>query len=1034
MTFEPKNNIEILKRIKNTITPDMIKQGNGIHIEKLDNEIIINASTEGDSGNINPANKLIDITPIFANYLDSNSEAFSTNLTINGSPKNIFISNNKNKIGTSIGTGSSPFEITLDFGQNVTFNTLQLYTTYGYPKEITIQTSTDNSNYITVEKIDNENLFVPLNSTNLLNLLFPMITTRYYKLIFNGTLNNANRYDITTLRFYRNEDFNINNYPIYNNKSGVPFYFKDETYSKEEIETMNATLTDVLYTTKNIVLEQGRYSSGSFITSLNTNTKQLNLDIEFDNPIKLNALSFDGTGYGGLNDFDILVSDNGIDYILLTSIVNANIYEKDITKYIGLPNTLEIKYLRLFLKTNVNGNRYEFKNLKLYIDNKRNLYTYVNSDKINFATKEEINNSDPSSTNTIEVSNNNSDTEDMKKALNSVQLNENINGTLAKRIKSLEDNSSANNTKIEASSINGNLLIADKEVTIYDDTEIRERISPLESLKFRSMIGEMLDYGCFTTNEYEIITGNLMTFNEKITGNININEDGTFIIPAGKIYSISITVRVKGNTTGTVATFVLYNLTENKTYGQALVVGSANTNSSYSYSSTINITVPVSYKDRVCAFKIADTTAKGVVLPQTTLTINEVGRTYLHDPVKSVNQKDGIEDTPVGHIMSFIGKTVPKHYLICDGTAYNISDYPVLAEFIKKEFGIVNYFGGDGITTFSVPIYDILYNSIVPQMTGYSQDGYVASASSEYSDRYSAWKVFDKCLNAEDSSGTSGYSGSWASINDVTTAWVQIKLPIAKKVQKFNLRSRNRIISEMTQLVNFELLGSNDGLIWDTLCSITNEPAWSVNEERSYNITNDNCYSYYRLNISKFSNTRYIDIEEFDLFECTKICCIKYEPTYYMEYHPIYGIENKTILYEGDFQIKENTQIILSDSVLNYDKIEIHFVIGAELFETIRVEDIVDDNDDTTSSTLCASNIWSTSYYGSVPYGFNTDKSLMIYNPTLVGWSNDLFKIKKVVGIKCSEKTLGSSSPEDEILTDEEIDMLINNAFVKDGK
>lgn len=73
------------------------------------------------------------------------------------------------------------------------------------------------------------------------------------------------------------------------------------------------------------------------------------------------------------------------------------------------------------------------------------------------------------------------------------------------------------------------------------------------------------------------------------------------------------------------------------------------------------------------------------------------------DPLEYVNEESGIEDTPVGHIIAHMGTTAPKHYLICDGTEYNIADYPNLAEHFKTDFGSFNYFGGDGTTTFAVP-------------------------------------------------------------------------------------------------------------------------------------------------------------------------------------------------------------------------------------------------------------------------------------------------------------------------------------------
>lgn len=86
-----------------------------------------------------------------------------------------------------------------------------------------------------------------------------------------------------------------------------------------------------------------------------------------------------------------------------------------------------------------------------------------------------------------------------------------------------------------------------------------------------------------------------------------------------------------------------------------------------------------------------------------TLTVTEIGRTITVDPVEYVNTQQGIEDAPVGHIISHMGTVAPKHYLICDGAEYPIANYPYLVQHIKDNFGSVNYFGGDGTTTFAVP-------------------------------------------------------------------------------------------------------------------------------------------------------------------------------------------------------------------------------------------------------------------------------------------------------------------------------------------
>lgn len=51
----------------------------------------------------------------------------------------------------------------------------------------------------------------------------------------------------------------------------------------------------------------------------------------------------------------------------------------------------------------------------------------------------------------------------------------------------------------------------------------------------------------------------------------------------------------------------------------------------------------------------------------------------------------------VGAVIPFTGQTLPEHFLECDGTVYNIAEYPDL-------FAVIgNTYGGDGVTTFAVP-------------------------------------------------------------------------------------------------------------------------------------------------------------------------------------------------------------------------------------------------------------------------------------------------------------------------------------------
>lgn len=76
---------------------------------------------------------------------------------------------------------------------------------------------------------------------------------------------------------------------------------------------------------------------------------------------------------------------------------------------------------------------------------------------------------------------------------------------------------------------------------------------------------------------------------------------------------------------------------------------------------------------------------------------------YISDTMKFPIMGAGGGFAPIGTINSYMGTTAPIGWLACDGTVYNISDYPDLATHIASHFGSTNFFGGNGTTTFGVP-------------------------------------------------------------------------------------------------------------------------------------------------------------------------------------------------------------------------------------------------------------------------------------------------------------------------------------------
>lgn len=76
---------------------------------------------------------------------------------------------------------------------------------------------------------------------------------------------------------------------------------------------------------------------------------------------------------------------------------------------------------------------------------------------------------------------------------------------------------------------------------------------------------------------------------------------------------------------------------------------------------------------------------------------------YISDTMKFPIMGAGGGFAPIGTINPYMGTVAPIGWLVCDGTVYNISDYPDLATHIASQFGSVNFFGGDGTITFAVP-------------------------------------------------------------------------------------------------------------------------------------------------------------------------------------------------------------------------------------------------------------------------------------------------------------------------------------------
>jgi microcystin-dependent protein len=74
-----------------------------------------------------------------------------------------------------------------------------------------------------------------------------------------------------------------------------------------------------------------------------------------------------------------------------------------------------------------------------------------------------------------------------------------------------------------------------------------------------------------------------------------------------------------------------------------------------------------------------------------------------------VLDKDGnIQSYPIGAVIISINSTIPEGWLLCDGSVYNVSDYPALGSHLGATYG------GNGSTTFGVPP---IVNNANPKIT-----------------------------------------------------------------------------------------------------------------------------------------------------------------------------------------------------------------------------------------------------------------------------------------------------------------------------
>ncbi len=182
-------------------------------------------------------------------------------------------------------------------------------------------------------------------------------------------------------------------------------------------------------------------------------------------------------------------------------------------------------------------------------------------------------------------------------------------------------------------------------------------------------------------------------------------------------------------------------------------------------------------------------------------------------------------------LFDFINERAYSYYRIYV-TANNGGDYVAISKF---ELGRL-------LRTYKRDINAYAY--LIPPMSSNSQNGYIASAESTYSNTTQPWRAFTR-TSANIDDGWGSREGT-TNANKECNTWIQIQLPTAKVANCLYIAPKSSTL--VTQLPrDFTLQASNDGETWDTLLIQTDQEYSS----KSWDFENDTAYTYYKLQITK---------------------------------------------------------------------------------------------------------------------------------------------------------------------------------------
>lgn len=155
---------------------------------------------------------------------------------------------------------------------------------------------------------------------------------------------------------------------------------------------------------------------------------------------------------------------------------------------------------------------------------------------------------------------------------------------------------------------------------------------------------------------------------------------------------------------------------------------------------------------------------------------------------------------------------------------------------IKIHDGATTYVWGSKTTSYSYPI---------AAMTSNSSQSCVASASTEYSSNYRAYRAFDNSTTTK----------AWASSTSDTSPYIQLQMPQALCNLTFTITNRGDRDDHINGPLTGIFYGSNDGSTWTKIGTFTRSDGETKGGGTStHSCTNTTAYKYARVSISTWAD------------------------------------------------------------------------------------------------------------------------------------------------------------------------------------